>query len=79
MVSILTIFILVFLTFGCTDNKSEYQNGSNGDAVQPTTTATPEPANLVILDSKLGKEEYGGYIVTGSARQTRIKVMQKLT
>jgi len=38
MISILTILILVFLTLGCTGSKTEYQNGSTGDAVQPTKT-----------------------------------------
>jgi len=71
LISILSIFILVFLTLGCTGNKSEYQNGSNSDAVQPAPVTTPEAVNLVILDSKLGKEEYGGYIVTGSAQSDK--------
>lgn len=80
----ITILILVFMTLGCTTNKSDYQQGNVNNAAQPTPQATVQPtpqpttqstpqltppnqANLVILDHKLGKEEYGGYIVTGTA------------
>lgn len=58
---ILTIFILTFFTFGCTETKSEYQTGSNNDETSPAT-------ELVILDSKLEQEEYGGWIITGTAQ-----------
>jgi hypothetical protein len=74
IVSVLIVLILVFIGIGCTGDKSEYQNGSNSNAVQPAQpapVATPEAVGLVILDSKLGKEEYGGYIVTGSAQSDK--------
>jgi len=58
---ILTIFLLTFLSLGCTETKSEYQTGSTNEAAPPTT-------ELSILDSKLEQEEYGGWIITGTAQ-----------
>lgn len=62
LILILSIFILICTSPGCTENKTEYQNGSTPAA------ETQKEATLTIIDSTLEKEEYGGYIVTGTAQ-----------
>ena len=58
---ILSIFIITCTSLGCTDSTANYQNGST-----PTEEAPKE--ELTILDSKLEQEEFGGWIVTGTAQ-----------
>ncbi|AKB41280.1 FxLYD domain-containing protein [Methanosarcina mazei] len=85
-VLVLTITVALIFVAGCTDNKTDYQEGNvepaseqvtedyqEGNAepaseqvIESTTTEEVQPV-LVINDHSLGKEEYGGYMVTGSA------------
>lgn len=66
---LITILALIFVA-GCTDNKTDYQEGNTEPASEQVTesTSTEEVQPLLVInDNSLGKEEYGGYIVTGSA------------
>lgn len=60
---------------GCADNKTDYQEGNAEPASEQVnenvTTEEEVQPFLVINDNTLGKEEYGGYIVTGSATATK--------
>jgi hypothetical protein len=70
--SVLVLIITLALTFvaGCADNETDYQEGNAEFASEQVTegTATEEVQPLLVINEhSLGKEEYGGYIVTGSA------------
>ncbi|MDD2644495.1 MAG: FxLYD domain-containing protein [Methanobacteriaceae archaeon] len=60
---------LIFVA-GCSDNGTDYEEGNVKPASEQVTEqeATEEVQPLLVInDHSLGKEEYGGYIVTGSA------------
>jgi len=66
--SILIIFA-VFAAIGCTGNNSSsdnYQQGNSSEVAQ-----AEEKAPLEIVNSELGKEEYGGYSITGTAKANK--------
>ena len=64
------VILLVLLAVGCTGNDNAATN-SNSDNPQVTEASQAQPeaetAPLTILDSKLVKDEYGGYSVVGNA------------
>jgi len=68
------VILLVLLAVGCTGNDNAATN-SNSDNPQVTETAQAQPDEetgpLTILDSKLVKEEYGGYAITGTAKANK--------
>jgi hypothetical protein len=69
-IAILAI-VLVFMALGCagTDDTATNSNSDNAQPVQVKQAVAKEP--LTILDSKLVKEEYGGYSITGTAKANK--------
>jgi hypothetical protein len=69
-VLIFIIALALIFVAGCTDNGTDYEEGNvepaSEEVTEQVTTEEVQPL-LVINDHSLGKEEYGGYIVTGSA------------
>jgi hypothetical protein len=70
-IATITAIVLVFLALGCSGSNNTADN-SKSDNSQPATTEqvvqTEEQPALTIIDSKLVKEEYGGYSITGTAK-----------
>lgn len=68
-IAILVIFA-VFLAIGCSGSGSNsdnnYQQGNTTDVTQ-----AEEKQPLEIIDSKLVKEQYGGYSITGTAKANK--------
>lgn len=66
--SILIIFA-VFAAIGCTGNSSNSDNYKQGNSSE--VTQVEEKAPLEVIDSKLVKESYGGYSITGTAKANK--------
>ncbi|MDD4588849.1 MAG: FxLYD domain-containing protein [Parabacteroides sp.] len=68
------VILLALLVIGCSGSNNASDN-SKSDNAQPATTEqavqTEEQPALTILDSKLVKEEYGGYSITGTAKANK--------
>lgn len=60
---ILSIFLLICASLGCTEENKEYQNGTTEKA-----QAEPPEASITILNSTLEFDEITGYTVTGIAQ-----------
>jgi len=62
---IMILGIAILFSAGCTDTDTSSTEYQEGNAEPVTREEVVEP--LVINDHELGKEEYGGYYVSGSA------------
>ncbi len=63
------IILLVFLAIGCSGSNSGSDNYKEGNTTEVKQTEAKEP--LEIIDSKLVKEQYGGYSITGTAKANK--------
>ena len=61
--------LLVVLALGCSGNDSGSDNYQAGNTTEVKQESTQEP--LTIIDSKLEKEQYGGYSITGTAKANK--------
>jgi hypothetical protein len=79
-ICVFIVVLGVFLAIGCTGSNTDYKEGntnissdageqSNESTVQ--ASETPEQPALNITSHTLSKQEYGGYIVKGTATSSR--------
>lgn len=66
IIVIIVAIALILISLGCSENNDNSDN-YQGEYSTEITQEAAQPA-LTILDSKLVKEEYGGYSVTGTAK-----------
>lgn len=68
-IAILAI-VAIFLALGCAgSNNNAVNNYKEGNVTEVKQETTQEP--LTVIDSKLVKEEYGGYSITGTAKANK--------
>lgn len=76
-ICVFIVVIGIFLAIGCTGSNSDYKEGNTnissnaGEQSNVSTVQASEQPALNITSHTLSKQEYGGYIVKGTATSSR--------